>query len=80
MAGAHTLEPHKLLGKIAGVVVPHCRCDLLNLQMRVVQQGSGLVSPFFVDKINKADTHLLVKQAGQIVGVNGQCLGGVLDS
>ena len=80
MAGADSLKSYKLLGKIAGVVIADIRCDLLDLQIGVAEQGSSLAGAFLVYKINKGHTHILVKECGQVVGIDGQRLCGVLHS
>ena len=79
MTGADPLESYKLLGKIAGVVIADSRGDLLYLQIGVAEQGSGLIGPFLVDKINESHSHILVKKGGQVVCVDGQGFGCILD-
>ena len=78
MAGAHTLEPHKLLGKIAGVVVANSRRDLLYLQIGVAKEGSCLIGPFPVDKINESHSHIFMKERGQVIGIDSQRFRGIL--
>ena len=79
MAGADSMKSYKLLGKIAGVVITDGGGDLLYLQVGVAEQGSGLVCPFLVDKINESHSHILVKKGGEVVCIDGQDFCGILD-
>ena len=78
MAGADSLKSHKLLGKIAGVVIADSRCNLLDLQIGVTEQGGCLIGAFLIHKVNKGHSHIFVKKRRQVIGIDSKSFGGVL--
>ena len=78
MAGAGTLKSHKLLGKIAGVVITDSGGNLLDLQIGVAEQGGSLVCPLLVHKIDEGQPHIIMEEGREVVCIDGQCLGGIL--